>query len=85
MMIISPDTFPINHYEMQAKKTAAYTVWQTAEVRAREMEPLKSKELKNQRFDVDEEDAEVDPEVLDENFKGFEESFDNFDDDDEDY
>ena len=59
----------------------------TAEARSRKMEPLKSKEMKNQRFDSEdgEENEEVDPETMDENFKGFDESFDHLDDDDDDY
>jgi hypothetical protein len=73
---------------MKTKKitTPAKTKKQS-DVRSRKMEPLKSKELKNQRYDVDEDDieSEADPETLDENFKGFEESFDSFDDDDDDF
>jgi hypothetical protein len=72
---------------MKTKKTTAPKGKKpsSADNRSRKMEPLKSKELKNQRFDVDEEEQEIDPESIDENFKGFEESFDTFDDDDEDY
>jgi hypothetical protein len=54
------------------------------------MEPIKSKEMKNQHYDAEdmddvENDEEVDPETMDENFKGFYESFDHLDDDDDDY
>ena len=71
---------------MKTKKTTApaKTKKPGTDVRSRKMEPLKSKELKNQRFDVDE-DEEPDPETIDDNFKGFDETFDNFDDEDEDY
>ena len=51
--------------------------------RSRKMQPLKSKELKNLHFDS-EEDEEVDPETMDENFKGFED-FDGVDEDEEDF
>ncbi|MEP7263127.1 MAG: hypothetical protein ABI772_01445 [Bacteroidota bacterium] len=72
---------------MKTKKatTPAKTKKPGADARSRKMEPLKSKELKNQRFDVDEDDQEIDPESIDENFKGFEETFDGFDEEDEDY
>ena len=72
---------------MKTKKTTtapAKSKKQTADARSRKMEPLKSKELKNQRFDVDE-DEEMDPESMDDNFKGFEENFEPFDDDDDDF
>ncbi len=51
--------------------------------KTRKMEPLKSKELKNQKFDEleDEDDDQIDPEMLDDNFKGFEDVYDDEDDD----
>ncbi|MBK9318684.1 MAG: hypothetical protein IPM91_07560 [Bacteroidetes bacterium] len=51
--------------------------------KTRKMEPLKSKELKNQKFDeLDEEDDEqIDPEMLDDNFKGFDDGYDDDEDD----
>ncbi len=73
---------------MKAKKTTTVAKKKpAADARSRKMEPLKSKELKNQRYDVDDDDQEqeVDPDTLEDNFKGFEESFDSFEDDDEDY
>ena len=74
---------------MKTKKSTADTKLKksAAESRSRKMEPIKSKEMKNQRFeneDIDE-NEEVDPETMDENFKGFDESFDHLDDDDDDY
>ena len=60
---------------------------QSNDARSRKMEPLKSKEIKNQRYDLgDEEDSdEIDPDSMDDNFKGFDESFENLDDDDDDF
>lgn len=71
---------------MKAKKaTASAKVKKsTADQRSRKMEPLKSKEMKNQHFDM-EDSEEMDPEALEENFKEFEENIENFDDDDDDY
>ena len=48
------------------------------------MEPLKSKELKNKNFDVedDDDDADLDPEMLEDNFKNFDEFFDEEEDED---
>lgn len=52
--------------------------------KGRKMEPLKSKELKNQRFADDVEDEEeLDPEVLDENFKGFDDFFEETEEDED--
>ena len=74
---------------MKAKKTekAPASKSKKASVNAnrlRKMEPLNAKELKNQRFDSeDDDDTEPDPEMMDENFKGFED-LDNFEDDEED-
>ena len=72
---------------MNTKKTTTVTKAKkaAADARSRKMEPIKSKEMKNQRFELDEDDQEVDPDSLEENFKGFEESFDSFEDDDDDY
>ena len=52
--------------------------------RARKMEPLKSKELKNQHFDSEEDEEEPNPETMEEDFKGFED-FDGMEEDDDDY
>lgn len=56
-----------------------------AEGKSRKMEPLKSKELKNQKFDdfedEEEEEGDLDPEMMDDNFKGFEDVYDDDDDD----
>lgn len=49
--------------------------------KARKMEPLNSKELKNQRFDDSDEDEDLDPEILEDNFKEFDEFYDDDDDD----
>ncbi len=73
---------------MKTKKTTTPSKTKktgTADARSRKMEPLKSKELKNQRYDVDEDDPEIDPEAIDENFKGFDEAFDGLEDDDDDF
>ena len=72
---------------MKTKKTTATKGKKPSSVdaRSRKMEPLKSKELKNQRFDMDEDEQEIDPESIDENFKGFDEGFDGFDEEDEDF
>ena len=74
---------------MKAKKSTVDTKIKksAADQRSRKMEPLKSKELKNQRFDLDdqEESEEMDPEALEENFKGFEENIEHYDDEDDDY
>lgn len=74
---------------MKTKKSAVDTKLKksSTDQRSRKMEPLKSKELKNQRFDMDEteEHEDMDPEALEENFKGFEENFDHLDEDEEDY
>jgi hypothetical protein len=52
-------------------------------MKGRKMEPLKSKELKNQRFDETDEDEDVDPEMMDDNFKGFDEFYDEADEEDD--
>ena len=73
---------------MKAKKAtvASKSKKTSSDQRSRKMEPLKPKELKNQRFTAGEEESEeLDPEVLDENFKGFEESFDSFTDEEDDF
>lgn len=74
---------------MKSKKTTPATKSKkaTSEIRSRKMEPIKSKEMKNQDFDneLDEDEGEIDPEMMDDNFKGFEESFEGSDDDDDDY
>jgi hypothetical protein len=59
----------------KSKKPAA------APGRTHKMEPLKAKENKNQRFDMEDED--LDPEVFEEDFGGFEESFVDDDEDDD--
>lgn len=51
--------------------------------RARKMEPLKSKELKNLHFDSDE-DEDPDPETMEDNFKGFDD-FEGMDEDEDDF
>ncbi len=70
------------------KKTAKPSAEKAKKVapggKTRKMEPLKSKELKNQKFDdldEDEDDDQIDPEMMDDNFKGFEDDFDDDDDD----
>ena len=54
--------------------------------RARKMEPLKSKELKNQHFDSEDDDEDLDsePETMEDDFKGFDdlEGMDEEEDDD---
>ena len=74
---------------MKAKKSTVDTKIKkgAAEQRSRKMEPLKSKELKNQRFEMEEpeESEEMDPEALEENFKGFEENMEHFDEEEDDY
>ena len=49
------------------------------------MEPLKAKEFKNQKLDDfdDEEDDDdsMDPEMMEDNFKGFDDMYDDEDDD----
>ncbi len=74
---------------MKTKKSTAVSKLKKgpAETRSRKMEPLKSKEMKNQHFDKEdvEENEEVDPDSMEDNFKGFEENFDHLDDDDDDY
>ncbi|CAN5580183.1 hypothetical protein BH11BAC2_BH11BAC2_19190 [soil metagenome] len=63
--------------EPKAKKTS------DAGAKGRKMEPIKSKELKNQRFD-DIDDEDVDPEMMDDNFKNFDEFIvDDMDEDDD--
>lgn len=53
-----------------------------AEGKSRKMEPLKSKELKNQKFDdFEDEEEDLDPEMMDDNFKGFDDVYDDDDDD----
>jgi hypothetical protein len=47
-----------------------------APAKGRKMEPLKSKEMKNQRFDDGDEDEDIDPEMLEDNFKEFDEFYD---------
>jgi len=50
--------------------------------KTRKMEPLKSKELKNQKFDeLEEDDEQIDPEMMDDNFKGFDDVYDEDEDD----
>ena len=49
----------------------------------RKMEPVKSKELKNQRFDVEDDDEDLDGEIMDENFKGFDDFYEADEEDDE--
>lgn len=50
--------------------------------KSRKMEPLKAKETKNQRFDdFEEDDDQLDPEMMDENFKGFDDFISDEDDD----
>ena len=75
---------------MKAKKTVKAPVAKAKKVggdasRARKMEPLKSKELKNQHFDSDEEEEEPNPEAMADDFKDFEdiEALDDDDDDDD--
>lgn len=63
-------------------KPAAKKASGSAQPRGRRMEPVKSKENKNLRFDDDDEDQE--PEILEEeNFKNFDDFDGDFDDDDE--
>ena len=64
-------------------KTAAASKPKKGEdIKNRKMEPVKSKELKNQRFDVDDDD-DLDNEIMDENFKGFDDFYEAEEDDDE--
>jgi hypothetical protein len=51
--------------------------------KTRKMEPLKSKELKNQRFEDSDDDEESEPEIIEDNFKDFDEFFDDSDEDDD--
>ena len=51
--------------------------------KTRKMEPLKSKELKNQRFEDSDEDEDSETEIIDDNFKDFDEFFDDSDEDDD--
>ena len=63
-------------------KPAAKKASGPAQPRGRRMEPVKSKEIKNLRFDEDDEDQA--PEILeDENFKGFDDFYDDEDEDEE--
>ena len=51
--------------------------------KTRKMEPLKSKELKNQRFDDSEDEEEMEPEIIDDNFKDFDDFFEDADEEDD--
>ncbi len=51
--------------------------------KTRKMEPLKSKELKNQRFEDSDDDDDSETEIIDENFKDFDEFFDDADEEDD--
>ena len=73
---------------MKTKKTekapASKSKKMNDENRSRKMEPLKSKELKNLHFDSEEDEEEVDPETMDDNFKGFDD-FEGMDEDEDDF
>ena len=62
--------------EPNAQKTASSTG------KERKMEPLKSKELKNQKFDdFDDEEDEVGPDLVEGNIESFDDFYDDEDDD----
>lgn len=65
------------------KSAAASKPKKGEDVKNRKMEPMKSKELKNQRFDIEDEDDDLDAEIIDENFKGFDDFYEAEEDDDE--
>lgn len=52
--------------------------------KVRKMEPLSSKAMKNAKFDDSDEDEDVDqiePDMMEDNFKGFDDLYDDDDDD----
>jgi hypothetical protein len=64
-------------------KPAAKKTNGTSQARGRRMEPVKTKETKNQRFD-DVDDDEQEPEIIeDDNFKGFDDFYGDDDEDDD--
>jgi len=90
LILLNPHRSPAHHKMKTPKKTAksiaekSKKVAVTSSAKQRKMEPMNAKEMKNVKFDdIDEEDDvdQIEPEIIEENFKAFDDLYDDEDDD----